>query len=333
MGKASQYIPALKFGHKIYPEDIAGMLGLPHVGKIFYVDPTNGDDTANDGRTQEKALKTITVAYNKTTSFKHDVVVIVPGGTAGTVETAALTWSNSYTHLVGSVAPTMISQRARVGTATAALSPLITFSGNGNIVSNVQFSNNTSTGYYTVAVTGDRNYFSNVHFAGPMHATAGDTAAAAGLLLQGAGSGLGGGENTFEDCVIGLDTTARSTTNAALEMANASSTGCRRNIFKRCIFPAFVDNAGALFVKIDGSADIDRFVWFKDCLFLNAVQSTSTTMTAGFAIHATVGGTVILDGCGINGATDWANNYTNLYGVNMPDITAGNAGFMEQIAT
>ena len=31
--------PALKFGAKIYPEDIAGMIGLPSVGNIWYVDP------------------------------------------------------------------------------------------------------------------------------------------------------------------------------------------------------------------------------------------------------------------------------------------------------
>lgn len=331
MRKFTDFYP--ERGLKITPSDIAGMVGLPHVGNLFYVDPTDGSDTANDGTTQDNALKTLTAAYNKTTNFHHDVVIIVPGGTASTDEAAALTWSNSYTHLIGNTAPTLISQRSRVGTTVASLSPLITFSGNGNIVSNVQFSNGTTTGLYCVKVTGDRNYFSNVHFAGLTNATAGDSAAAASLLITGAGSGLGGGENTFENCVIGADTAARSTSNACLEMANANSTGCRRNMFINCFFPAYADNAGALFVKIDGTNDLDRFVWFKNCVFHNAVRTSATEMTAGFALAALTNGTVILDGCSILGATDWANNYTNLYGMNMTDITAGNAGFLEQIAT
>lgn len=31
MGKASNDIPTLKYGNKIYPEDIAGIVGLPSV--------------------------------------------------------------------------------------------------------------------------------------------------------------------------------------------------------------------------------------------------------------------------------------------------------------
>ena len=46
MARASDYIPALKFGHKIYPEDIAGLIGLPYVGTVYYIDPNSGNDSA-----------------------------------------------------------------------------------------------------------------------------------------------------------------------------------------------------------------------------------------------------------------------------------------------
>ena len=31
---------------KVLPQHIAGMIGLPYVGKIFYVDPNSGNDTS-----------------------------------------------------------------------------------------------------------------------------------------------------------------------------------------------------------------------------------------------------------------------------------------------
>ena len=44
MGNAADYIPALKYGHQIFPQNIAGMLGLPKVGNIYYVDPGTGSE-------------------------------------------------------------------------------------------------------------------------------------------------------------------------------------------------------------------------------------------------------------------------------------------------
>ena len=46
---AAKHIPSLARGNKIFPEHVASLLGLPHVGNIFYVDANNGDDSANSG--------------------------------------------------------------------------------------------------------------------------------------------------------------------------------------------------------------------------------------------------------------------------------------------
>ncbi len=72
MGKASQFIPALKYGHKIYPEDMATPLTFS--GKYWYVDKDNGSDTANTGRTIDKPKATIQAAI--TAAGAHDVIFV-----------------------------------------------------------------------------------------------------------------------------------------------------------------------------------------------------------------------------------------------------------------
>src|SRR3990172_13438222 len=139
MGKARNYIPALAFGHKIMPEDLAGMIGLPYVGDIFYVDATAGSDTANSGTSQDDALATIAAAYDKTTNNNNDVVIIAPtGGTGRTAETTAITWSNSRTHLVGTAAPVKQNVRAGVGFSTGGS---LVIAGSGCIFKTLTFTN------------------------------------------------------------------------------------------------------------------------------------------------------------------------------------------------
>jgi len=298
MGKLRDYLPALRYGNKIHPEDLAGMIGLPYIGNVYYVDGTNGNDTANNGKSGSQAFKSASAAHAATTTLKHDVVVVIAGGTAAGAaanETSAVTWSNSYTHLVGAAAGNVVAGRARIVASANALSPFVTFSGNGNIISNVQIYNGQTTGLYDVKVTGDRNAFSNVHFAGIADATAGDSAAAAALWLSGSD------ENLFSHCVIGVDTAARSTSNAELEVSDSST----RNIFEDSYFLSYADNAGHFFVKVDAAADIDRFLIFNGCTFLNATKSAATAMTAAFSVHAAAGGTILLKNCTLFGATDW----------------------------
>ena len=113
-------LPGFKEGLvKVGPNEIAGMLGLPYVGDIFYVDATAGSDTANAGKSADDALATVAAAYNLTTSGAHDVIIIVPTrGTGRTAETTAITWANNFTHLVGNAAPVRQNVRAGVSFST-----------------------------------------------------------------------------------------------------------------------------------------------------------------------------------------------------------------------
>jgi hypothetical protein len=311
MGKARDFIPALKYGHKIMPDDIAGMLGLPYVGSVFYIDPINGSDTNRGTSADGDAFKTLTKAYAAITTNKHDVIVIVPAGAGtgepyATVETAAITWSKNLCHLIGNVAGTPLSSRARVSTATAGLSPFITISGQGNSFHNVQFYSAATTNYINVRVSNNRNFFENVHFAGLANETAGNNATGASLELYGAQ------ENYFVNCTIGLDTITRTAANANLKISLGDDT-VARNVFDCCIFPMLADADAPLFIKQGDSGGMDRWNLFRGCQFINCVSSTSTTQTDAISIHATPGGMLVLHDCMKIGATGWANNLTDVY--------------------
>src|SRR3990167_6122759 len=103
-------------GLKIKPNNLAGMIGLPHVGNIYYIDANSGSDTANSGTSQDDAFATVAQYYNTAVSGNHDVGIIAPsGGTGRTSETTAITWAKRFTHLIGSAAPTAQDARAGIG--------------------------------------------------------------------------------------------------------------------------------------------------------------------------------------------------------------------------
>lgn len=279
----------------------------PYNGNYFFVDPASGSD-GNTG-SADSPYQTIGRAYNQCVSGNNDVVFLYGNGlTSGTARlSATLTWAKDSTHLIGVCAPTEVSQRARIAaTSGVNFTPLVKVTGAG-----CQFANFSVFHGYDVAVTqiawqeaSQRNAYTNVSFQGVGHATAGDQAGSRSLLIDG-GAGqatptTGLGENTFIGCTIGLDTIARSTTNASLEFSGATP----RNTFRSCIFPAFVDSATALFVKAGATGSMDRWQLFEECSFINTVKSTSTAMTGAFSVGASAGGLILLQRSTIVGATD-----------------------------
>lgn len=288
-------------------------LGLP-VGpnsNVFYVDSTNGSDS-NDGLRPEKPLATILAAYNKCTANQHDVVAVIAGA-AGNNLSAALTWAKDYTHLVGLCAPTGVAQRARIfqlSTLTGA-SPLLNITASGCIFKDIYIFQGVddATSLINVQVTGGRNYFENVHFAGGGHATQAINGGAS-LKLNAAE------ENRFVHCTIGVDTI-----DAATGMMGILFDGeAHRNVFEDCVVRIRAGNAGAGFVEIVDATGIDRDTIFKDCLFLN---NSATALTSGFVIPAGMGAPrkLLLKDCMILGTTKLdANDRDVLFG-NMNAVT------------
>jgi protein-disulfide isomerase len=279
--------------------------------KAFYVDPANGSNS-NDGLTPKTAVAAVATAYAKTTSGNNDVVFFIAGATSDQ-PAATITWANSYTHLIGLSSPVPgVGQRCRiVGTAGNDLTSVVTVTGDGCIFRNVQIANfgDADVDAGAAVVSGSRNAFYNVFFAGMGHATPGARAGSYSLTVSGE-------ENHFERCSIGLDTIVRAAANAELVIA----TGAARLTFWDCRILSQSSTAGKLAVDVNG---LDRFLEFKDCLFQNF--STNWAQALDNAIDDDVATThyIILRGaCQFVGFTGIADTVTYIYGAG----AAPNAG-------
>lgn len=269
-----------QFGMPLY--GVQGSLP-PFSGNSFWVDETNGSD-GNTGGPQDP-LKTLTQALALCTSGNNDVVYLV-----GTVHvTATVNWSKSRTHLIG-LSPMLDSEaRSRISqTGSTVFTPLVNVTGSECIFSNIGAFHGfvDLTNQICWAEAGQRNRYDHCAFLGMGNATGGASQTGSRSLTVGAG---GGGENTFANCIIGLDTVVRSAANASLELLAATP----RNVFRNCIFPCDTSAAGALFITV-GSGGIDRWALFERCTFLNCIESGGTTMTAGIIANASAGGAVVL---------------------------------------
>jgi len=309
----------------LFPVNVElALSGIPRGkgSKIFVVDAANGSDS-NSGLKWELPLATIAAAYAKCVANRNDVVLVV-GGASGNTLSAALTWAKSYTHLIGLCAPTRMAQRARIfqlSTLTGA-SPLITISASGCIFKDLYIFQGVddATSLINVSVTGGRNYFENVHFAGGGHASQAIDGGAS-LKLDGAE------ENTFVRCTIGVDTV-----DAGTGMAGILFDGeAHRNTFDNCVIRMRAGNAGAIFAEVADATGIDRDTLFIGCTFLN---NSATSLTSGFAIPAGMGAPrkLLLKDCMLLGCTKLdANDRGVLYG-NMNAVTAADlAGVAVQL--
>lgn len=288
-----------------FPNGITSF-GIPVVGgmqvpfgknsKVYFVDPKNGAD-GNDG-SKDRPLKTLTQALSLCVAGRNDVVFLMTDGTTAATArlSAALDWNKDSTHLIG-IAPNSLNSRARVSnTSGVNFTPLFTLSASNCLIANVSFFQGyaTNTAQKCFVLSGQRNQIVSCRISGMGAAEAGDAAGSASLSVE------GGDENRIDDCIIGLDTVPRSTTNAEIVFSGAAT----RNEFNNCLVETYADNAGHLFVSI-GSLGIDRYAIFNNCTFLNPVGAASTSLTAVVSVHASAGGNLLLRGCTYVGATHW----------------------------
>ncbi len=323
-----------------------GMSGLPlTIGSVFFVDYVNGQD-GNSGAA-DAPLKTLYQAQNLMTAGKNDVAVIVgdgsttatqrlslanaqaitPAATAGT-----LVWAKAACHIIGMTAPTLFASRARLapptGTylaSTFGADVFVSVTASGCIFANFSTFCGFSTGSASMVCwsdTGGRNYYDSVQFGGFGDAASADGTGARALLVSGTT-----GENTFNNCVIGLDTASspRSVANANLELAG----GTPRNTFNNCVFPVQADNAGVLGILITGASAIDRSNYFNFCGFPNGMSSGGTAQTVIVSMtSASPGGQLIMNNCYFvgNTSTNWGdtNALANMYVMGATPTAAGN---------
>lgn len=255
---------------KIYARALRAAHRIPYNfnSQDIFFDPTNGDD-GNDGSTPVRAMKTLAAAENKAAANNHDVVWYIPGSSGHNLS-AALTWDKNYTHFIGLAAPSTVGTRARLfqlSTLTGA-SPLINITATGCRFQNFYVFQgvNDATSLINVQVSGGRNYFEGVHFAGGGHATQAVDGCASLTIA-------GGGENRFQNCTFGVDTIAAATGVTCVSYAATGATP--RTMFYNCKFTLQAGNGGASFIESLGNLSSDRYQYFENCAFLNVAESTA----------------------------------------------------------
>ena len=317
MLKARNYYPL--HGARWDAKDLAGLIGLPYVGEIYYVDPSGGSDSAS-GTDREDALATVAAAYSLATSGNHDVIVIAPtGGTGRTAETTAITWAKRFTHLIGSAAPTAQDARAGMsfsGTAGTS-SGSLTISENGCIFRNLTLTTTDDNNSF-VTVTGDYNSFQGVDFKGALNATSGDDAASRALVLS------GGQENFFAGCTFGADTFDRSAANYTVEFASAAS----RNVFEDCRFIMASDATTPRHIYLSEANSIDRWIEFKNCSWYNFTANDAAQIAAcmNLATQTTTGHVLLTGENMLVGIDNWESTASGRIWIKQSTATANALG-------
>jgi len=280
---------------------------LPFTGKTFFVDPLNGSDSYS-GKSLAQAFATLPAGYAALTSGANDVLVLVGNGAAAgsAFLDEGLTWAKNAAHMIGIAAPGQLSQRARIAptAAVTAFANLFTVSGAGCYFGNVSWVHEFTTGMAAqicMTITGVRNVFDGCHLAGMVDAASAASTTSRSLLISNAG------ENYFNRCTIGVDTIARGVANASVQIAGGSP----RNVFRDCIFPFWSSAGDCLGVIVAAAAGSDRFQLFDRCLFVNAVKSTGTTMTALCTLAASMGGMLVFKDCCLIGITGFGSDATS----------------------
>lgn len=313
----------------LFPRAITEYIALQGIpqgpdSNIYLVDPANGSDS-NPGTNFKSPLASIEAAEALCVANQHDVVLYL-AGSSGNNLAAALTWDKNYTHLLGWCAPTHAAQRARIfqtATLTGA-SPLLNITATGCMFKNFYIFQGVddATSLINVQVTGGRNYFENVHFAGGGHASQ--------AINGGASLSLAAAEeNLFVNCTIGVDTIAAATGMMGILL----DTEAHRNVFRNCHVSMYAGNGGAGWLEVVDSTGLDRYTIFDNCIFTN---TASTAMTSGFVIPAGVGAPrfIFLKDCAFYGATKLDASDRGILMGNMDDVTgADTSGVMVEMVT
>lgn len=295
-------------------------------GNTYYVDPTNGSDN-NDGKSPDNAVASLSVGYAKLTAGQNDTLVYLAGTTSLSIEDT-LDWAKDYTHFIGIAAPTHMAQRARIFNDgnTSASTPLLKVSGDGCIFENLYiFQGSAVATVGCVEVTGGRNYFSNVHFAGMGHATNSAGANAYSLKLNGAE------ECMFDRCTIGIDAIKRTGDNNPLWFDG----GALRNHFKQCRFVSWAEDTTYAMVTINDTTALDRFTEFEDCKFYNFWTNHGNTLAEAFAIPSsmTTMDILISGNSALFGIDEWDSNDRAGTWISGPAPAAATSGIAVKPAT
>lgn len=263
----------------------------PFTGKYFFVKEVTTAGVAAGNGTAQQPFNTLALALAQCVSGRGDVIFL-----EGSLHvTATVNWNLNNTHLVGVAAPSN-NTRARISASGTVFTPMVNVTGVGCMFLDIAtfhgFASNTAQVCWAEA--GGRNYYGGVQFLGMGATLAAGHTGGRSLTISGAGAG----ENLFVGCTIGLDTIARGVANASLELL----AGTPRNVMRNCMFQMLASAATPVHITV-GSGGMDRYLMLDNPIFMNAVDSTGTTIDADIVANASAGGTVALQNAFSVGAT------------------------------
>jgi len=279
----------------IQPHKVLSGLGIG-MGNVFYVCPsTSSARTLWAGRIDgEQLFTTIEAAYAKCVTNRNDVIILSPDSHA---VAAMLTVAKSKVHFVGAdAAGRHFGQRAKIsiGVTTAATDiAAVQVTGTGCSFTGIKFtsSNTVAEGLYAVVEAGEYTLYRNCDF---YKSTDLDIAGAAELALNGDSA-------TFKDCTFG--SSANAIVGAIIRPIVTCTGGLvsgkklRDCYFDNCIFWRKCGNAANNFIYGLNATDVERMLYFKDCLFLNhELAAANPDICIEFGAAQTEG-TVICKNC------------------------------------
>jgi len=288
--------------------------GVPATfGDVYFVDYRKGSD-GNKGKSKSRAFKTLSKAYASVTSNNNDVILI--DGDSEVVETAMIDWSKNRVHVIGlngALGHYGPGARVSIGVTTdTADIALLQVTGVRNTFTGIKFgsSNTLTQAKYCVADAGEYTRWCNCEF---IHTGQAAVTTAAEILCNGDSS-------QFYNCTIGGTAyTVTATSNRACLLFDreiVSGKVARDNYFENCLFLRCTSDADNLFAYWTATNDAERFVIFKNCIFINNTTG-GTTMTVGFK-SAVTNAIVLFKDCVVTGTTnpigDTNNSSLYIYG-------------------
>ena len=300
--------------------------GLPSTfGQVWFVDYRNGSDD-NNGKSTDRAFKTLSKAYDKAVTNRNDVIAI--DGDSTVVETAMITWAKNRIHVVGLNGPAgHFGQGAKVqiGITTAATDiALLQVTGVRNTFSNVKFiSNNTKAeSLYGVVEAGEYTRYFNCEF---YKSTDLDDAGASELLLNGDSA-------MFYNCTIGSTANITGDIRAnVLCTATISGKKLRDCYFENCMFLAKADDTDKNFVYGANATDVERMLTFKGCTFFDNPLGAGTPAAAIAFGAAQTDGAVFCDiNCAVVDVTVMGTTGQKIFVMQQDGATYATAGLSAQ---
>ena len=313
-------------------------------GKIFFV--LNNNDTQfgdfqykfpPDNSGVVRTYSDLASAYAATTSGQNDVIVIDSGATSNKLN-AMLTVANNKVHFIGLDWLLGIHRGNNARSLVTFVAPgvatdvsAIKVTGTGCSFRGIKVANNATVAQNLSAMLdyGNNTYCEDCtfHNLGSAHLT---NASAADLILA-------GGDSIYKNCEIGQDTLQRTVASgqSILISKGSSAQAATRCIFDHCFISHYSSQTTAVFVRVGAAGDIDRYVLFKNCSFLNFVTSSDGAQMA-VAVYTPAGftsGLILLENPFTYGATKIATSTDNADVYVMGPVGGANTSGIAVLAT